>query len=122
MSSISLVRYDAACRALANARSVDEVKDIRDKAIAIKAYAKQAKNKNLEADAFEIRKRAERRLGEMMEAQRKAGELDVGGRGQNRVRQKPSLLDAGIDKNLADRARRVHAMPREVRMGKRGST
>jgi hypothetical protein len=75
--------------------------------VAINAYARQCKNKDLEADAFEIRKRAERRLGEMMDAQPK----NEGGRpSKNRVLEKPSLSDAGIDKNLADRARKAHAM------------
>lgn len=111
ISMIKLVRYDAACRALAEARNVDEVKDIRDKAVAIAAYARQCKNKDLEADAYEIRKRAERRLGEVMAAQPKA----TGGnfnKEKLRVSKKPvTLADAGIDKNLADRARKTAAMP-----------
>ena len=64
--SVSLLRYDAACHALSLAKSVDEAKDIRDKAEAIRAYARQAKNKELEIDAVEIRIRAERRLGELL--------------------------------------------------------
>ena len=66
-----LLKYDTACRALAEARSADEVKHVRDAAMAMKLYARQARNKTLEADAFEIRLRAERRLGEMMEEQKR---------------------------------------------------
>jgi pyruvate kinase len=35
------------------------------------AYAKKAANRNMEADAFELRLRAERRLGQMMAAQKR---------------------------------------------------
>jgi hypothetical protein len=114
-----LVRYEAACRALYEAKSVDEVKTIRDKAAALKAYARQAKNRQLEIDAAEIRMRAERRVGELMEMQRVSVGLSEGGRpsktglNENPVSKAPTLADAGIDKNLADRARKMAAVPEE---------
>jgi hypothetical protein len=48
-----LPKYDAACRAIAEAKSVDEVKSIRDQALDMAACAHQAGNKQLEADAAE---------------------------------------------------------------------
>jgi hypothetical protein len=59
-------RAEAARQALAQARAPDEVKAIRDKAEAIRTYARHTKNKQLEVDAAELRFRAERRLSEMM--------------------------------------------------------
>jgi hypothetical protein len=115
-----LARYDAACHALTEARSVDEVREILNLAEAQRAYAKMAKNRDLEADAFEIRKRAERRLGEMIQEQRETvGLAKPGGdmRTKHRVAKKPdaipTLLEAGIDKNLAHRARSAAAVPAE---------
>jgi N6-adenosine-specific RNA methylase IME4 len=113
---MKLIKYDNACRALAAARSTDEVKKIRNISIAMAAYARQAKNRDLEADAFEIRLRSERRLGEMMQAQPKArGAIERGTkRGTTRDILKPAwLAEAGIDKNLADRARKLAALPAE---------
>ena len=45
---------------MTEAKSIDEVKDIRDKAEAMRAYARQANNRVLEVDAAEICMRAER--------------------------------------------------------------
>ena len=107
--STELVRYDAACRALKEARRVDEVKDIRDKAVAMAAYAKQAQNHDLEADAVEIRMRATRRLDQLRQAQKETVGLNTGTRGQLSGglkvnppgKDKPTLRSQGIDKNLA---------------------
>lgn len=118
--SVELVRYDAACKALAAAKAVDEVKHIRDHAEAMRAYAKQAQNKQLEADAWEIRIRAERRIGELMAAQREAGLMNVGGRPpqkpnskNNEVLKAPTLSEVlGPNHNeIAHRARKYAAVP-----------
>ena len=86
-----------------------------DRAIALMAYARQAKNRDLEVDAFEIRARAERRTGELMAAQRETvgvarppGDNQYGraeDRGFENPEAVPTLAAAGIDKNLAHRAR-----------------
>jgi N6-adenosine-specific RNA methylase IME4 len=111
-----LIRYEAACRALAEARSVDEVKNIRDVARQMRAAARIAKNRELEADAFDIRVRAERRLGEMMAAAKSAGDIASGpGRPRkNGSATEPfpaTLTEINIDKKLSARAQRLNAIP-----------
>jgi N6-adenosine-specific RNA methylase IME4 len=68
----ALIKYDAACQAIAEAKRVDDVKDIKDKAEAMRAYARQIKNPQLEADAWEIRKRAEDGIGKLSAALEKS--------------------------------------------------
>ena len=63
----------------ADTKSVDEVKEIHDVARAVQAYARQAKNKDLEADAVEIRMRAMRRLDQLRQAQKETVGLNRGG-------------------------------------------
>jgi N6-adenosine-specific RNA methylase IME4 len=104
-----LIRYDAACRAIAEARAVDEVKDIRDKADALRMYWRQAKNRAAEIDMAEIRFRAERRIGEIKKALRAAGELHEGGRPSKTSDttsevSKIKLSDLEIDDRMSARA------------------
>lgn len=115
-----LVRYDAACRAIAEAKSVDEVKDVRDKAVAMAAYARQAKNRDLESDAVEIRLRATRRIDQLRQAQKESVGLNQGavpgktGLKTNPVLDpRPTLASQGIDKNLAHQARTLGALSDE---------
>lgn len=117
----ALIRYNAACMALAEAKAVDEVKDIRDKAIAMKEYARQAKNRTLEIDAAEIRLRAERRLGEMIRVQKETVGLAKGRAGPGRGKagspagpafnDTPTLVAVGIDKKLSARAQKLATLP-----------
>jgi hypothetical protein len=78
-----LVNYNAARRALAEARRIDEVKVIKDKARALELYAIEAKDRDMELWAVEIRVRAERRAGELLHEMKETGQRD-NGRGGNR--------------------------------------
>ncbi len=111
-----LVLYDAACRALAAAVAVDEVKEIRIQAIAMESYARQAKDQQLLAAAWALRKRAERRLGELMKLQAETIGLAkpwAESRVIDKPNSPPTLDEAGIDKNLAHRARAAAACSEE---------
>jgi len=68
---VKLIRYDAMCQAIDKAFDVDEVKEIHDKAIALEAYFRQAKNPEPERKACEIRLRAERKAGQLLSAMEK---------------------------------------------------
>jgi hypothetical protein len=105
-----LMKYDAMILAIAEAKSADEVMNVKDRADALRAAAKIAKNKRVEIDCAEIRLRAVRRLGEMVKEDQEAGNLALNGqRGKGRksgFHENPlSLSSMGIDKNLANSAR-----------------
>lgn len=66
MSALGLAKYDAMRFAIEEARQVDEVKDIRDKARAMEVYVAQAHDREAERKVAEIRVRAERRCGQLL--------------------------------------------------------
>ena len=112
----ALSRYDTARRALAEAKTFDEVMNIADQASAIKEYARRAKDRQLEIDAAEIRIRAERRLGEMLAQIKATTGLAKGGTPYRDtftgpdlkpVERAPTLDEIGIDKNLSSRAQKL---------------
>lgn len=108
-----LTYYDEACRALAQAHSVDEVAEINNAAAGMEAYARRAKNKQLEIQAREIRFKSTLRVGQLIDLQRATVGLAKPGRPKKKIgsvtdpiSKLPSLDDAGIDKHLADLGRK----------------
>lgn len=112
-----LVRYDAARKALAEARKIDEVKEIKDKAEALRHYARQAQDKQMETWAAEIKLRAQRRLGEMSAKLEKApGEgghnrkaLPNGGKSVKAA----TLKKAKVSTSEAHRCEQIASIPEE---------
>jgi alkylated DNA repair dioxygenase AlkB len=79
IAPIQLAKYDAARRALQAAHGIDEVLEIKNKAEALRAYARQAKDIRMQNWCAEIRLRAERKVGEMLaEMEKNKGAQGVG--------------------------------------------
>lgn len=109
-----LVRYEAMRHALQEARRVDEVKDISDRAAALQAYARQRHDRELELWVAEIKLRAVRRIGELSAA------LETAPHGPGRGKSLPAdgkpfkasvLKYAGISTSTAHRAEQVASIP-----------
>lgn len=105
--SEALARIDSARRALAQATSVPDVKLIRDQVSAIEHYLKRQKYTGAAiADASELKLRAERRLGELLDVTVKPGKrADIVTTGDNKK------LPAGISRNQSSRWQMVAAVP-----------
>jgi len=101
---MQMMKYEAACRAVAEALTLDEVKEITNIAEAARAYARQAKNRQMEIDAIEIRVRAERRLGEILLKIREEKTFQNG---------RPRLSDLGLDGTVSGAAQRLAKLPVE---------
>lgn len=108
---MELVKYEAARKAIAEAHSVDEVKQIKDKAEAIRIYAKQSKDFDMANWAAEIRMRSERRMGEMLKEQEMNKGHKFTGGNTPRPPAIPTLSEIGITKSMSSRAQKIADIP-----------
>lgn len=111
-----LAIYERAKQAIAEYKTVDEVKDFRDKALAVEAYAKQANDMELEWDAARARVRAERKCGELL------AQLEKARGGDRKSTSAPVEIDseykqacdrASISKDQASNYQKLAAVPEE---------
>ncbi len=101
----ALTQYDVARVALAECRTLDEVKEFSDKTDAMRHYARQAKDPDMEIWLAEIRIRALRRLGELTKQLEKGAGNRFTGAGKST---KAKILhDADVTPQDATRAEKI---------------
>lgn len=118
-TSNGLVKWDNARQAISEAKNIDEVKNIIDKAEALRVYARQiGESLGVQNDVAEIKLRAQRRAGEMlkeMELKKNAGRptnnssqaaRDFDGKSEK-------LSDIGISWSDSSRWQNIASLPEE---------
>ena len=112
---VALTKFDQARRALAEARSIDEVKLVRDQAEALRLYVRQqGESLQMQNDMAEIKLRAERRAGELLAEMVEMGQRDAGQGGDRKSGfhdETVTLGDLGISKSQSHRWQTEAAIP-----------
>lgn len=105
--------FERARQALAEARTLDEVKHIRDQAQAIQAYLHQQRaGLEMQNNAADVKLRAERRLGEMLAATPKhEGGRPAANYTHDGLGSPQTLKDLGIDDHQSHRWQQVAKLP-----------
>jgi hypothetical protein len=123
-----LVLLDRARRVLAQAQTVDQIRDVRDRAQAVRAYVRKARlSRKLVIDAAILRIQAERKLGQVLKklplAKGAPGNqytLKKAARPAHTVRSLSSgggpvyLRDLGLTESDSSRAQRIAGLPDDV--------
>lgn len=112
-----LVTFDKARKALQVCASVDEAKDILDQAEAMRVYAHQVENNEMEQWLSEIKLRARRRIGEISQTletadfvnDEKGHRVPSGGKAVKR----DALAAAGLSTSVANRCEKLAGIPEE---------
>lgn len=111
---IILGQWEKAKQAIAACRTIDEVKGIRDKAEALRAYAKQVhESLEVQNNIAEIKLRAERKAGEMLKDMPKN---EGGWRNKscgNIMLPQDKLSDVGIEKHESSRWQKISDIPQK---------
>lgn len=108
-----LAKLDAATRMLAEARTLDEIKDIKDTAVAAQAYARaKGLGEKAEHYASEIRLEASRRMGQVLVTAHETGEFGQGAyqKSQSGIFE---LADIGVTPNESSAAQTLASVPEE---------
>lgn len=111
----ALLKYDAACRAVAEAKTFDEVREWENKAAAIQEYSRRARDRSMELDCLEIREHARRRRGQLLLEFKAAGELEQGDHEvTSRGPRVMTLESLGIAKNESARDQKIAKLPQDA--------
>lgn len=107
----ALIKYAAARAALAEAHSIDEVLEIRDKMEAVRRYGEIVRDTDLQRMAVEIKLRAEHRLGRLLIEMAASGAREDGPGRPGKTSQRATLKGLGITRDLSARAQASAKMP-----------
>jgi len=115
-----LIHFNRARQELQKAKTIDEVKTIRDAAERLRMYLKQSKESlEMQNDAAEIRLRAERKAGEMLKEAAEKGERARPGnnqhqKGSDAMSPPPNLEEVGITRKQSSRWQSIAAIPEDI--------
>jgi hypothetical protein len=117
----ALAKYDAMWRAITEAHAIDEVKAVRDKAIALELYMRQIGNTDAEDRCYQIRMQAQRKAGELSKQIEKAPSGRAASFAPPGTESKTKVLNgAGISTQQASEWERLSEVARNGRPRSRG--